>query len=203
MPGDWYFQENGLGVRKLCLGPYDNNVYVVACRRTGKAVIIDAAAEPERILEETADVAPLAILTTHGHHDHVQAVDEVTAALSIPFRIHPADSELAGREPDVPLVDAETIRVGELALRTIHTPGHTPGSTCFAIAGHLFSGDTLFPGGPGATRFEYSSFPQIIESIEQRLFPLGADTVVHPGHGLDTTIGAEQSALPDWVARGW
>ncbi len=203
MPGDWYFQEDGLGVRKLCLGPYDNNVYVVACRRTGKAVIIDAAAEPERILEETADVAPVAVLTTHGHHDHVQAVDEVTAVLGIPFRIHPADSGLAGRVPDVPLVDAETIQVGEVALRTIHTPGHTPGSTCFATAGHLFSGDTLFPGGPGATRFEYSSFPQIIESIEQRLFPLGADTVVHPGHGPDTTIGAEQGALPEWVARGW
>ncbi len=203
MPGDWYFQEDGLGVRKLCLGPYDNNVYVVACRRTGKAVIIDAAAEPERILEATADVAPVAVLTTHGHHDHVQAVDEVTAVLGIPFRIHPADSGLAGRVPDVPLVDAETIQVGEVALRTIHTPGHTPGSTCFATAGHLFSGDTLFPGGPGATRFEYSSFPQIIESIEQRLFPLGADTVVHPGHGPDTTIGAEQGALPEWVARGW
>ena len=106
---------------------------------------------------------------------------------------------------DFTIPDDDVIEVGDLRLRTIHTPGHTRGSTCFLLEGHpvLFSGDTLFPGGPGNTKFEDASFPQIIESIDRRLFTLPGDTLVLPGHGLDTTIGTERPHLQEWVDRGW
>ena len=105
---------------------------------------------------------------------------------------------------DFVIPDDEVIAVGDLRLRTIHNPGHTPGSTCFLLEGHpiLFSGDTLFPGGPGNTKFEDGDFEQIIQSIDRRLFTLPADAVL-PGHGLDTTIGTERPHLDEWVERGW
>ena len=106
---------------------------------------------------------------------------------------------------DFVIPDDDVIEVGGLRLRTIHTPGHTPGSTCFLLEGHpvVFSGDTLFPGGPGNTKFEDASFDQIIESIDRRLFTLPEETLVLPGHGLDTTIGTERPHLDEWIARGW
>jgi len=106
---------------------------------------------------------------------------------------------------DFVIPDDDVIEVGDLRLRTIHTPGHTPGSTCFLLEGHpvVFSGDTLFPGGPGNTSFENASFDTIIESIDRRLFTLPGDTLVLPGHGLDTTIATEAPHLDEWIARGW
>ena len=200
---DWKYEDDVLRIRELVVGPLDNNVYVVACARTDKAVIIDAAAEAERIEAAVSDVEPVAILTTHGHHDHVGAAVEVRRRLAVPFRIHRADSDAAGISPDLPLEDGEQVDVGELRLGVVHTPGHTPGSTCFTLPGHLFSGDTLFPGGPGATGRPGSSFELIIGSIRDRLMALPDDTLVHPGHGRGTTLGTERPRLPEWIARGW
>ncbi len=186
-----------MAIRKFCVGPLENNVYVVACRETSEAVIIDAADEADRILRETSDVMPVAILTTHGHWDHVQAAAEVAQRLDIPFRIHAADTELAGLDTTRPILPDERITVGVVSLHAVHTPGHTPGSTCFLVNGHAFTGDTLFPGGPGATR-DAAARAQALDGIERELFSLDDATLVHPGHGLDTTVGTERPHLAAW-----
>ena len=197
------YEDDDLRIRKVVVGELENNVYVVADAGSGKAVIIDAADEPDAIEAAVADVEPVSILTTHGHHDHVGAAAELRDRLGVPFRIHPADAAQAGIAPDVPMRDGEEVEVGDLRMRLIHTPGHTPGSTCIALPRIVFTGDTLFPGGPGATRRPESSFEQIIDSIRNRLLTLPDDTVVYPGHGLETTIGAERPHLQEWIDRGW
>ncbi|HSJ36069.1 MAG TPA: MBL fold metallo-hydrolase [Acidimicrobiia bacterium] len=200
-----------ISITKLAVGEYENNAYVVACERTSRGVIVDAAAEAGRILAACEEVVVESILTTHGHLDHVQALDPVKDALGIPWYLHLADVDIAGRSPDEGLTDGQEIVVGEIALHVIHTPGHTPGSVSFVFEPSddsevhvLFSGDTLFPGGPGATRWDYSDFGQIMDSLEKGLFPLlPDDALVHPGHGNSTTIGAERPHLGEWRARGW
>jgi glyoxylase-like metal-dependent hydrolase (beta-lactamase superfamily II) len=145
----------------------------------------------------------VAVLATHGHHDHVGAAATVSGSLGSPFMIHPADEAMAGISADVPLADGAVLDLDGVALEAVHTPGHTPGSTCL-LAGHLlFSGDTLFPGGPGATAGPGGDFPTIMESLRTRLFTLPDPTVVLPGHGRPTTIGAERPSLDEWDARGW
>jgi glyoxylase-like metal-dependent hydrolase (beta-lactamase superfamily II) len=199
----WEHRAGNARLVKLSVGEYDNNAYVLTCERARRAVVIDAAAEAPRILAETEGYEVLAILTTHGHFDHLQAVDEVKHALGVPFRMHRADTEIAGRTPDLPLTDGQEIEVGDVLVHVVHTPGHTPGSVCFVVEPWLMSGDTLFPGGPGATRWEYSDFGQIMDSLERRLFTLPDPTVVFPGHGADTTLGEERPEIPAWRARGW
>ncbi len=202
MPAPWHFSSPTHRVRKFCVGSWENNVYVVACAQTSRAVIIDAAAEADRILAEVADVNPTAIVTTHGHFDHVGAAREVADRLGIPFHMSPHDADLAKLQPDEPLV-AGDIELGATRLEAVATPGHTVGSVTLLIPGVAFTGDTLFPGGPGATRSPGSSFEQILTSIETKLFTLPEDTIVMPGHGLDTTIGTEAPSLQAWRERGW
>ncbi len=191
-------------VHRFVVGPVDNNVYVVRCRRSGVAALIDAANEHERLLEVSRRLGVATVLETHGHWDHIGAVAEVReAGIGVWVR-----AEDAGLLPgyDHLLDDDIDIAVGDLRLRTVHTPGHTPGSICFALVDTpvLFSGDTLFPGGPGATSFEGGDFPTIIASIEERLFRrFDAETIVWPGHGAATTIGVERPHLDEWVERGW
>jgi glyoxylase-like metal-dependent hydrolase (beta-lactamase superfamily II) len=198
----WFFANDQLRIGRLVVGPLDNNVFIVA-DPTGRAVIIDAADEAERILEFVSGLTVTAVLATHGHADHLQALEAVTTRLGVPVRLHADDGPLARITDAVPIGDGEMIEVGDLHLETIHTPGHTPGSTCFRLGSHLFSGDTLFPGGPGATRFPGSDFDQIMASLETRLFILPDATNVYPGHGAFTTIGAERASIPEWRARRW
>ena len=194
-----------LAFRKLALGPHDNNVYVVVCERTRKSVVIDASHDAAQIAEAAAGTTVQAILLTHGDPDHIDALEDLRARLGVPVAIHPADAGLLPAPPDRELADGETLRVGDGTLRVIHTPGHTPGSVCFYSAedATLIAGDTLFPGGPGATRGDPERFAQIIASIREKLFALPGETAVRPGHGADTTIAAEQPHLQEWIDRGW
>jgi len=199
-----HFEDSQAEIHKVVVGPVDNNVFVLRCKQTGEAVLIDAANEHERLLELCRALGVRKVLETHGHWDHIQAVPAVRDA-GYDVGVTADD---AGMLPsyDFVIEDDSVIEVGRLRLRTIHTPGHTPGSMCFLVEGSpvLFSGDTLFPGGPGATKFEGGDFPTIISSIESRLFgPLAADIVVMPGHGDDTTIGTERPHLQEWIDRGW
>ena len=202
----WSFDNGAILMRSALLGDQENNVFVVACADTGKGVIVDAACETDAVLELADGVDVRAILTTHGHWDHVRSVEDVAAALEIPFLLHPLDYDLAAQTTPTsptPLADGQVIEIGETNLLTMHTPGHTPGSVCFLSPDVLISGDTLFPGGPGTCDYG-GHFPTIIESIRERLFALDDATDVYPGHGPTmTTIGTERPALPDWIARGW
>lgn len=183
--------------------PYDNNVYVISDPASREALLIDAANDADRILAELEGLSVSHILTTHGHPDHVQAVAAVRAATGALFTCHAGDAGMMPMTPDLLARDGDRYRFGAYELLAIHTPGHTPGSLCFLIEDHLFTGDTLFPGGPGNTSGPGASFPTIIGSIRDRLFPLGDRTRVLPGHGKETTIGAERGQLQTWVSRGW
>jgi len=199
-----HYQDTQAEIHRVVVGPMDNNVYVLRCRETGEAVLLDAANEHERLLDLCRSLGVRRVLETHGHWDHIQAVPAVRDA-GYDVGVTEAD---AGMLPsyDFILEDDSVIQVGRLRLRTIHTPGHTPGSMSFRLEGSpvLFSGDTLFPGGPGATKFEGGDFPTIIRSIEDRLFSrLEPEVVVMPGHGVDTTIAAERPHLQEWIDRGW
>jgi glyoxylase-like metal-dependent hydrolase (beta-lactamase superfamily II) len=199
-----HYEDSQVEIHKTVVGPMDNNVYVVRCTDTGDAVLVDAANEHEQLLELCRTLGVRRVIETHGHWDHIQAVPQLRDA-GYDVAVTSADAAMLPSYDSL-LEDDTVLEVGRLRLRTILTPGHTPGSMCFAIEGSpvLLSGDTLFPGGPGNTKFENASFPTIIESIERRLFaPFSEDTIVMPGHGLDTTIGAERPHLDEWVARGW
>ena len=198
-----HYRDGQAEVHKLVVGPMDNNVFVLRCRRTGEAVLIDAANEEDRLLDVGRRLGVAKVLETHGHWDHVQAVPAVRQA-GYEVGVTAEDASLLDSY-DFLLEDDSIIEVGSLRLRTVFTPGHTPGSMCFLVEGSpvLFSGDTLFPGGPGTTKAG-GHFPTIIRSIEERLFStLAPETVVMPGHGEDTTIGAERPHLEEWVERGW
>lgn len=203
MPLLAHYEDPTVRVEKLVVGPYENNVFVLRSKGTGDAVIIDAANEHELLLEVSRKTGVRRVLTTHGHFDHIQAVTQMRDA-GIDVGVAAEDAAMLPSY-DFTIPDDDVIEVGDLRLRTIHTPGHTPGSTSFLLEGHplLFTGDTLFPGGPGNTKFPGASFEQIIQSIDRRLFTLPADLLVLPGHGLDTTLGTERPHLQEWVDRGW
>jgi glyoxylase-like metal-dependent hydrolase (beta-lactamase superfamily II) len=198
------WHDSQVEVHMVTVGSFDNNVYIVRCRQSGEGLLIDAANEHELLLELCTRLDVKGVLETHGHWDHIQAVEQVRAA-GYRVAVAAGDAEMLPSYDDV-LEDDTVLNVGRLRLRTIHTPGHAAGSMCFVVEGSplLFSGDTLFPGGPGATKFPGSSFEQIIESIDRRLFaPLAPGTLVYPGHGKATTVGTERPHLQEWVDRGW
>jgi glyoxylase-like metal-dependent hydrolase (beta-lactamase superfamily II) len=203
MPRVAHYEDPAVRVEKIVVGPYENNVFVVRSKGTGEAVIIDAANEHDLLLDVSRATGVRRVLTTHGHFDHIQAVTQLRDA-GIEVGVAVEDAKMLPSY-DFTIPDDDVIEVGDLRLHTIHTPGHTPGSTSFLLEDHpvLFTGDTLFPGGPGNTKFAGASFDQIIESIDRRLFTLPGDTLVLPGHGLDTTLATERPHLQEWVDRGW
>ncbi|TMD16129.1 MAG: MBL fold metallo-hydrolase, partial [Chloroflexi bacterium] len=163
-------------VTTFSVGPYDNNVYLLTDVKAREALLIDAANEAPRILKELEGLHVSTILTTHGHADHVQALTAVRGSTGARFACHPDDEKMMPIPPDHRVGDGEVFRFGDRELRAVHTPGHTPGSTCFTIDDLLFSGDTLFPGGPGNTSGPGASFPTIIQSIRRSLFTLPDET---------------------------
>jgi glyoxylase-like metal-dependent hydrolase (beta-lactamase superfamily II) len=185
----------------------DNNVWIVG--DDDECVVIDAAHDADAILRAVDGRRVAAILCTHAHDDHVNVAPAVAEVTDAPILLNSADLVLwqlahPDREPDGDLADGQAVEVAGTTLQVLHTPGHAPGAICLYAPdlGVVFSGDTLFRGGPGATGRSYSDFPTIIESIRDRLLSLPGETVVHTGHGDDTTIADEAPNLDDWIARG-
>ncbi|MGE0879008.1 MAG: MBL fold metallo-hydrolase [Acidimicrobiia bacterium] len=200
-----HYADSQLEIHKVVVGGFENNVFVLRCKTTGDSILIDAANEHELLLELCQTLNVKRVLETHGHDDHIGAVSQLREK-GYSVGVTAADApRLKAVGYDVFIDDKEVIEVGKLRLDAIHTPGHTEGSICFKVQGSpvLFSGDTLFPGGPGNTTFPGGNFTEVIESIDRKLFTLPADTLVLPGHGTDTTIANERPHLQEWVDRGW
>lgn len=202
-------KDTNASVAQLTLGGLDNNVWLII--DGGEVLVVDASFDAGAIADATLEYTPVGVTITHGHFDHINAaVDFREQTEDTPIYLHPDDSFLwqqqhGSVEYDQPLTDGQEIHVGETSVHVLHTPGHTPGSVCYYMESlnTVITGDTLFPGGPGATRWEYSDFDQIIASIQNKLFTLPDETHVLPGHGSPTTIGTEKPKLQEWIERGW
>jgi glyoxylase-like metal-dependent hydrolase (beta-lactamase superfamily II) len=202
----------GATIIKTSVGPMDNNAYLVTCSETGETLLIDAANDADDLVDLVAKYAPklALIVTSHQHFDHWQALEAVVNATAAPTAAHKIDADPLPVKPDRLLTDGDTIEVGKLAFDVIHLRGHTPGSVALALSGpaagdatQLFTGDCLFPGGVGKT-WQPGDFTQLLSDVTSRVFDrFGDDTVVYPGHGDDTTLGAERPHLAEWRQRGW
>ena len=196
---------------KASVGPMDNNAYLVTCSATGKTLLIDAANDADALVDLIRAHAPdiALIVTSHQHYDHWQALAAVAEATGAPTAAHELDAEPLPVRPDRLLADGGTITIGELRFDVIHLQGHTEGSVALALRGadgdttHLFTGDCLFPGGVGKT-WKDGDFDRLLADVSDKLFDVYPDsTVVYPGHGDDTTLGAERPHLAEWKRRGW
>jgi glyoxylase-like metal-dependent hydrolase (beta-lactamase superfamily II) len=203
----------GASIVKVSVGPMDNNAYLVTCSQTGETLLIDAANDAAILLELIERFAPKLslIVTSHQHRDHWLALAEVAKATGAPTAAHQLDAGPLPVKPDRVLADGDTIKIGELSFDVIHLQGHTPGSVALALDGadpetgatHLFTGDCLFPGGVGKT-WKKGDFEQLLADVTSRVFNVyGDSTVIYPGHGDDTTLGAERPQLGEWKQRGW
>jgi len=192
--------KNEIRANKLVIPPFDNNCYIIICKQTREAVVIDAPGKVARILAATKEVNVRYIIITHTHSDHISALVRLKENLKVPVAVHPAEANNLPSPPDLMLEDGDAVDFGKVSLRVLHTPGHSPGSICLFVNGYLFSGDTLFPGGPGHTH-DPSSFNQIVNSIKQKLFILPDSTRVYPGHGADTVLGKEKQEFVTFTSH--
>lgn len=202
----------GASIVKASVGPMNNNAYLITCSQTGETLLVDAANDAAVLLDLIERYAPTLslIVTTHQHPDHWQALAEVAKATGAPTAAHQLDAEPLPVTPDRILADGDTIEIGELNLDVIHLRGHTEGSIALALRGpaagdavHLFTGDCLFPGGVGKT-WRPGDFERLLGDVTTKVFDVYPDsTVVYPGHGDDTTLGAERPHLREWSERGW
>jgi glyoxylase-like metal-dependent hydrolase (beta-lactamase superfamily II) len=202
----------GLTVSKVAVGPMNNNAYLLRCTSTGELALVDAANEAATLIGLLGGEVPARIVTTHRHQDHWVALAEVQKATGAATVAHHDDAPAISVPTAEEVSHGDVIRVGDAQLSVIHLRGHTPGSIalCYDAGGaladqpHLFTGDSLFPGGPGNTQGDASRFGQLMDDLEERIFGTLPDgTWVYPGHGGDTTLGAERPSLPEWRARGW
>ncbi|HEY1488160.1 MAG TPA: MBL fold metallo-hydrolase [Micromonosporaceae bacterium] len=197
-----------LEITKLSVGPMDNNAYLLRCQATGTQLLIDAANDGDRLMELVGDGGLATVVTTHRHGDHWQALSQVVSATGAASIAHSADAA------EIPVVtetveDGDTITFGNITLEVIHIVGHTPGSISLVYRDpdghpHLWTGDSLFPGGVGNTEKDPVRFASLIDDVEHKLFDrLPDDTWFYPGHGKDSTLGAERASVPEWRERGW
>lgn len=199
---EWHYRGADLAIRKLPLGIHQANCYVVVAWPSQDALVIDTPDEPERILLACQGLRVHYVVITHAHSDHLGAFLSVQQGLKAPVAIHPAEADRLPQSPDRLLYHGDLLHVGTLSFQVIYTPGHSPGSICLLVGRHLFSGDTLFPKGPGHTRTP-ANFRQAFESIRQHLLPLPDDTLVYPGHGADTVLGREKEEIAIFSQRSW
>jgi glyoxylase-like metal-dependent hydrolase (beta-lactamase superfamily II) len=202
----------GVSIIKMSVGPMDNNAYLVTCAATGESLLIDAANDPELMVRLVGEHAPklAMIVTTHQHFDHWQALAAVAEATGAPTAAHELDAEQLPVPPERLLAGGDVLELGDLTFDVIHLRGHTPGSVALALrpggertAVQLFTGDCLFPGGPGRTTTP-EEFDSLMTGLETQVFGVyGDDTIVYPGHGDDTTLVEERPRLAEWRERGW
>lgn len=202
----------GATIVKVSVGPMDNNAYLITCSRTGESLLIDAANDADVLLDVIGQAAPdvRLIVTSHQHGDHWMALEQVAKATGAPTAAHQLDAEPLPVRPDRILADGDTVTIGDLTFDVIHLQGHTEGSVALALGGpaagdavHLFTGDCLFPGGVGKT-WRDGDFDRLLDGVTEKVFDRFPDsTVVYPGHGDDTTLGAERPHLAEWRERGW
>ena len=202
----------GASIVKVSVGAMDNNTYLVTCSQTGETLLIDAANDADILLELIERYAPKLslIVTSHQHGDHWQALTAVAKATGAPTAAHQLDAGPLPVKPDRLLANGDTVKIGELSFDVIHLRGHTPGSVALALSGpaagdavHLFTGDCLFPGGLGRTT-KPAEFDSLFRDVTSRVFDVYPDsTVIYPGHGDDTTLGAERPHLNEWRERRW
>ena len=193
-------KNDRIQINRLPLGPFRTNSYILICQKTNESVVVDAPGEAGMVVEILRETRPQYILMTHDHFDHIGGLVELKTALQIPVAAHFADADDLPLEPDLLFSDGTEIFIGDMKLRVLHTPGHTPGSLCFLTDKYLIAGDTLFPGGPGKTQSP-DDFRQIVESITEKLFELPEDTQVYPGHGEATTIKEAKQQYEIFSAR--
>jgi glyoxylase-like metal-dependent hydrolase (beta-lactamase superfamily II) len=200
----------GLTISKLAVSEMANNAYLLRDTATGEALLIDAAAEPDNLRDLIGDADLRTVVTTHGHWDHHRALPEVVEATGAGTVAHPADAADLPVPVGRTVQHGDTVSVGEQTLEVVHLRGHTPGSIALVWRGpgdagvHVFTGDSLFPGGVGNTQQDAARFASLIDDVEHRLFDVLPDEAwIYPGHGQDTTIGAERPHLQEWRARGW
>jgi len=193
-------KDDTIQIEKLELGAFSTNAYVILCRATGDSVLVDAPAEASKIIEQLKGTNPKYILLTHTHIDHLGALSELQSKLGLSVATHPLDASSLSSPPEILLNDGDTVAFGNIELKVLHTPGHTPGSLCFLTGQYLIAGDTIFPGGPGKTRSPVD-LKQIIESITKKIFVLPDDTQVYPGHGEATVLKKEKGEFATFSSR--
>ena len=184
-------KDDSIQIERLSLGPFGTNSYLLICQKTGASVIVDAPGDAEKVLKLLEGTHPKYILMTHNHMDHVDALAALKSALNVPLAAHEDDAGGLPVKPEQFLNDGDTISFGEIQLKVLHTPGHTPGSLCFLTGSYLISGDTIFPGGPGKT-WSPDDFKKIVASLRNKIFILPDETQVYPGHGDATVLKKEK-----------
>lgn len=195
-----YRYQGEILIKKLELGRFGTNGYIVICPQTHESIIIDTPDEADRILAEAEGTVIKHIIITHTHGDHLGAFREVRSRSGAPVAVHPLEAERLPSPPNYTINEGDTVKFGTVSLQVLHTPGHTPGSICLLTGKHLFSGDTIFPAGPGHTS-RPADLQQIIKSITEKIFVLPDDTLVYPGHGLDTVLGKEKQEYAVFAGR--
>lgn len=193
-------KDDSILIERLSLGPFGTNSYLLICQKTGASVIVDAPGDAEKVIKQLEGTHPKYILMTHNHMDHIDALAALKSAFNVPLAAHEDDASDLPVKPEQFLNDDDTISFGEIQLKVLHTPGHTPGSLCFLTDRYLISGDTIFPGGPGKT-WSPQEFKKIVESLTNRIFTLPDETQVYPGHGDATVLKKEKYEFKVFSSR--